>query len=34
MDRRAPVIYTPWFWRPIMSIIRAVPESVFRRLRL
>jgi decaprenylphospho-beta-D-erythro-pentofuranosid-2-ulose 2-reductase len=34
MDRRAPVIYTPWFWRPIMLIIRAVPESVFRRLRL
>lgn len=28
------VIYTPGFWRPIMWIIRAVPEQIFRRLRL
>jgi len=34
MDRGTPVIYTPWFWRPIMWIIRCVPEFVFRRLRL
>lgn len=34
MDRGAPVIYTPWFWRPIMSIIKAIPESIFRRLKL
>jgi decaprenylphospho-beta-D-erythro-pentofuranosid-2-ulose 2-reductase len=34
MDRGTAVIYTPWFWRPIMCIIRAVPETVFRRLRL
>jgi short-subunit dehydrogenase len=34
MDGGKAVIYTPWFWRPIMWIIRSVPESVFRRLRL
>jgi decaprenylphospho-beta-D-erythro-pentofuranosid-2-ulose 2-reductase len=34
MDRGTPVIYTPWFWRLIMTIIRAVPETLFRRLKL
>jgi short-subunit dehydrogenase len=34
MDRGTPVLYTPWFWRPIMWVIRSVPETVFRRLRL
>jgi decaprenylphospho-beta-D-erythro-pentofuranosid-2-ulose 2-reductase len=34
MDRGNAVIYTPWFWRPIMWIIRSVPETAFRRLRL
>jgi short-subunit dehydrogenase len=28
------VVYSPWFWRPIMAIIRALPEGVFKRLRL
>jgi len=27
-------IYTPWFWRYIMLIIRAIPEQVFKRLKL
>jgi decaprenylphospho-beta-D-erythro-pentofuranosid-2-ulose 2-reductase len=34
MDRGRPVLYTPWFWRPIMFVIRSVPESIFRRLKL
>ncbi len=34
MDAGKAVIYTPWFWRPIMWIIRSVPETVFRRLKL
>jgi short-subunit dehydrogenase len=34
MERGTPVVYTPWFWRPIMWIIRAVPEVIFRRLRI
>lgn len=28
------VLYTPWFWRWIMLIIRLVPDAVFRRTRL
>jgi decaprenylphospho-beta-D-erythro-pentofuranosid-2-ulose 2-reductase len=34
MKRRQSVIYTPWFWRWIMLIIRSLPERVFVRLRL
>jgi decaprenylphospho-beta-D-erythro-pentofuranosid-2-ulose 2-reductase len=34
MDGGKAVIYTPWFWRPIMWVIRSVPESIFRRLKL
>ncbi len=34
MERGTPVVYTPWFWRPIMWIIRAVPEVIFRRLKI
>lgn len=28
------VIYTPWKWRWIMAIIRLLPETVFKRLRI
>ncbi len=28
------VIYLPWFWRPIMAAIRALPERWFKRMRL
>lgn len=34
MIRGTPVIYTPGFWRPIMWVIRSIPEFVFRRLSL
>jgi decaprenylphospho-beta-D-erythro-pentofuranosid-2-ulose 2-reductase len=34
IDRGSPVVYTPWFWRPIMSVIKALPEFIFRRLTL
>lgn len=34
IDRGADVLYTPWFWRAIMAVIRAIPETLFRRLRL
>ncbi len=27
-------VYLPWFWWPIMAIIRAIPECVFKRLKL
>jgi short-subunit dehydrogenase len=28
------VVYSPWFWRPIMAVIRALPWFVFRRLKI
>lgn len=34
IDRRRAVIYTPWFWRWIMLVIRLIPEPLFVRLRL
>jgi short-subunit dehydrogenase len=34
VDRRAGVVYTPWFWRWIMMIIRHLPEFLFHRTRL
>ena len=32
--RNASTLYTPWFWRPIMFVIRALPAAVLRRLPL
>jgi short-subunit dehydrogenase len=34
IDRSASVVYLPGFWRPIMFIIRSIPESLFQRLQL
>jgi short-subunit dehydrogenase len=31
---RRNTIYTPWFWGPIMLVIRSIPEFVFKRLRM
>jgi short-subunit dehydrogenase len=31
---RRDVLYTPWFWRWILLIIRLVPERIFKRLSL
>lgn len=30
-QRGADVVFVPWFWRPIMSIIRMIPERLFKR---
>jgi hypothetical protein len=27
-------IYTPWFWWGIMTIIKSVPEPIFKRMKL
>ena len=32
--RGKDVLYTPWFWLPIMLIIRLIPERIFKRLSL
>ncbi|HSL04728.1 MAG TPA: SDR family oxidoreductase [Nitrospiraceae bacterium] len=28
------ILYVPWFWRWIMPIIRTIPESIFKRMKL
>ena len=32
--RGRSVVYTPWFWRPIMAVLRMLPRRLFRRLPL
>src|SRR5216684_9207747 len=34
MMGRKDVVYLPWFWRPIMLIVRSIPEPVFKKLSL
>ena len=34
MLRRQNVVYTPWFWRWIMTIICLIPEPIFKRMKL
>jgi hypothetical protein len=29
--QRRGVLYTPWFWRPIMNVITWLPERIFIR---
>ena len=28
------VMYLPWFWRPIMLVVKSIPEPVFKRLSI
>jgi short-subunit dehydrogenase len=32
--RRRDIVHVPWFWRPVMLLIRLVPERIFKRLSL
>jgi short-subunit dehydrogenase len=34
IERRRSVVYLPWFWRPIMAVIRCLPEDILKRLQL
>lgn len=34
IGRKKDVVYLPWFWRPIMFIVRSIPERIFKRLNL
>lgn len=34
IESRADVAYVPWWWRIIMMVIRAIPEPIFKRMRL
>jgi short-subunit dehydrogenase len=34
MIKRRDIVYLPWFWQPIMFIVKSIPESLFKRLSL
>ena len=34
MQKGKSEVYLPWFWRPIMLIIKHIPEFIFKRLSL
>jgi decaprenylphospho-beta-D-erythro-pentofuranosid-2-ulose 2-reductase len=34
LDKSADVVYLPGFWRYIMLIIKHIPESIFKRMKL
>lgn len=34
IERGSAVVYTPWYWRWIMRMIRALPESIFNRMSI
>ena len=34
MMKGKEVVYLPWFWRPIMAIVKSIPESVFKKMSM
>jgi len=34
LEKGRDVAYVPWFWRYIMLVLKLVPESIFKRLKL
>lgn len=34
VERRRHTVYVPFFWRPVMWMIRSLPETVFKRMKL
>ncbi len=34
VESKKNVLYTPWFWKYIMFIIRHIPEAIFKKLKL
>lgn len=34
IEKGRDVVYLPWFWCPIMFVVRAIPERFFKRLSL
>jgi decaprenylphospho-beta-D-erythro-pentofuranosid-2-ulose 2-reductase len=33
-EKGGPVVYTPWFWRGIMFVVRNVPSAIFHKTQL
>jgi len=34
IERGKDVVYVPWFWKYIMLVVRAIPERVFKKMRM
>jgi short-subunit dehydrogenase len=34
VEKDRGTVYLPWFWRPVMFVIRVIPGPLFKRLRL
>jgi decaprenylphospho-beta-D-erythro-pentofuranosid-2-ulose 2-reductase len=34
LDRGTSVLYTPWFWRHVMRVVRNLPEPIFHKTKL
>lgn len=34
VEKKKNVVYLPWFWKMIMGIVKAIPEPLFKRLRM
>jgi decaprenylphospho-beta-D-erythro-pentofuranosid-2-ulose 2-reductase len=34
MDKKKDIIYTPWFWRYIMLVIKVIPERIFKKMSI
>jgi decaprenylphospho-beta-D-erythro-pentofuranosid-2-ulose 2-reductase len=34
VKKRKNVVYVPWFWRYIMSMVGSIPEGLFKRLKM
>ena len=34
IDKKKDLIYTPWFWRYIMWVIKIIPEAIFKKLSI
>lgn len=34
MMKGKEVVYLPWFWRPIMVIVKSIPESIFKKMSM
>lgn len=34
IDKSKDVIYTPWYWKWIMLVIKSIPERIFKKLSL
>lgn len=34
IEKGRDVVYAPWFWMGLMSVIRVIPEQIFKKLKL